>query len=409
MPSSLRPKNSIFSYWHSHTHCENNQWTERISGGRDLESTVTLEPRTPAQCWPYYFSPEQCSDRENHTYCTPTLGRLEKTLLQSSTDITNWEDRLQYEPFCKAYFQELEPRHDIFRYYRKLIQASQFADLFNIKWFSLHSVHSNHWNTTYSLTQFKFSNLENQLQQMLMQFDQQNNFTMEMVKNYEYYQMQVRHFDALLLRLMDQLESIKDENDRTCMFQAMTALSDKASTAERSQLWIRTIIKRHVQTLRSNLERYYVLQTVQQSFLALDNITDLHQDIIYQHQFQNGKIISFSKYQITDPVTTTEELSTTTQTTSTTTKEQTMTTSSEETTEVMTTTVSTTTQPDIDWEQVNKLDKLEAEKDTGPSIPILSSIVDTLIAIGSTVVYGVYQLCILSNTTINSNTTSVIP
>ena len=56
-------------------------------------------------------------------------------LLQSSTGITNWEDRLQYEPFCKAYFQELEPRHDIFRYYTKLIQASQFSDLFNIKWF----------------------------------------------------------------------------------------------------------------------------------------------------------------------------------------------------------------------------------------------------------------------------------
>jgi len=113
MPPSLRPKNSIFSYWQSHTRCENNQWTLRASDGRDLESTVTLEPRTSTQCWPYYFGPEQCSDRENHTYCTPTLGRLEKTLLQSSTDTTNWEDRLQYESFCKAYFQELEPRHDI--------------------------------------------------------------------------------------------------------------------------------------------------------------------------------------------------------------------------------------------------------------------------------------------------------
>ena len=113
MPPSLRPKNSIFSYWQSHARCENNQSTLRASDGRDLESTVTLEPRTSTQCWPYYFGPEQCSDRENHTYCTPTLGRLEKTLLQSSTDTTNWEDRLQYESFCKAYFQELEPRHDI--------------------------------------------------------------------------------------------------------------------------------------------------------------------------------------------------------------------------------------------------------------------------------------------------------
>jgi len=134
-----------------------------------------------------------------------------------------------------------------------------------------------------------------------------------MVKNYEYYQMQVRHFDSLLLRLMDQLESIKEENDHTRMFQTMTALSDKASTAERSQLWIRTIIKRHVQTLRSNLERYYVLRTIQQSLSTSDKITDLHQDIIYQHQFCNGEIISVPKYRIVDPLTTTEELFTTTQ------------------------------------------------------------------------------------------------
>jgi len=78
MPPSLRPKNSIFSHWRSHTHCENNQWTLRGSGGRDLGSTVTLEPRTSTQCWPYHINPEQCSDHENHTYCTPTLGRLEK-------------------------------------------------------------------------------------------------------------------------------------------------------------------------------------------------------------------------------------------------------------------------------------------------------------------------------------------
>jgi len=49
------------------------------------------------------------------------------------------------------------------------------------------------------------------MQQMLMQFDQQYNFTMEMVKNYEYYQMQVRHYDLLLSRSMDQLELITDE------------------------------------------------------------------------------------------------------------------------------------------------------------------------------------------------------
>jgi len=50
MPPSLRPKNSIFSCWYSHTHCENNQWTLRIIGGGDLESTVTLEQITSTQC-----------------------------------------------------------------------------------------------------------------------------------------------------------------------------------------------------------------------------------------------------------------------------------------------------------------------------------------------------------------------
>jgi len=65
--------------------------------------------------------------------------------------------------------------------------------------------------------------------------------------------------------------------------------------------------------LRSNLERYYVLKTIQQSLSTLDKITDLHQDVIYQHQFRNGKIISFPKFRIVDPTTTTEELLTTTQ------------------------------------------------------------------------------------------------
>jgi len=178
--------------------------------------------------------------------------------------------------------------------------------------------------------------------------------------------------------------------------------------------------------------RYYVLRTIQQSLSALNKITDLYRDIIYQDQFRNGRIISFPKYRIVDPMTTTEELSTTmhlstfadltasstpavitiqvtTQTILTTTKEQIMDTSAEETTEVTTTTVSTNNQPDIDWEKVNELDEQEAEKNTGISTPILSSIMDTLIVIGSTILYGAYQLCISPNTTINSNVTSVIP
>jgi len=97
--------------------------------------------------------------------------------------------------------------------------------------------------------------------------------------------MQVQHFDSLLLCSVDQLELIADTNDRIRLSQTMTTLSKKASTAERSQLWIRTIIKRHVQTLRSNLERYYVLRTIQTTLSAVNEITDLHRDIIYQHQF----------------------------------------------------------------------------------------------------------------------------
>jgi len=71
---------------------------------------------------------------------------------------------------------------------------------------------------------------------------------MELVQNYEHYQMKVRHFDLLLLRVMDQLESITDENDHIRLSQTTTALSNKANTAERSQSSIRSIIKHHVRT-----------------------------------------------------------------------------------------------------------------------------------------------------------------
>ena len=285
-----------------------------------------------------------------------------------------------------------------------MVQTGQFSELFNIKWFSLHSIQSINWNVAHTLTHANFSNLENQTQQTLLQYDQHNNFTVEMVKNYEYYQMQIRHFDSLLLRLMDQLESVTDTNDRLRLSQTMTTLSNKATAAERSQLWIRTIIKRHVQTLRSNLESYYVLKTIQQSLSTLDTITDLRQDIIYQHQFRNGKIISFPKFRIVDPITTTEEL-TTTQAIPITTKEQTVTTSSVETTTIVT----TTTQPEIDWENINELDEEESERNTGIFTPIFSSIVNTLMAIGSTIVYGVYQVCTSSNSTIHSNVVPTSP
>ena len=195
--------------------------------------------------------------------------------------------------------------------------------------------------------------MENQTQQILSQFDQQNNFTMEMVRNYDYYQMQIQHFDSLLLRVMDQLESITDENDRARLFQNMTVLSDEVGNAERNQVAIGSIIKRHVRTLRSDLESYYVTKIIQQSLSTLDTITDLHQDIIYEHQFQNGKIISSPKFRIVNP-TTTMEVSPTTQTTTTTITEQNRTSIPAKTTEVVTTTISTATSAATDWEKVNE-------------------------------------------------------
>jgi len=75
----------------------------------------------------------------------------------------------------------------------------------------------------------------------------------------------------------------------------------------------------------------------------------------------------------------------------------------------MTTTVSTTTQPEIDWEKVNELDEQESERNTGIFTPTLSSIVNTLMTIGSTIVCGVYQICISSDTATNSNVASVSP
>jgi len=112
----------------------------------------------------------------------------------------------------------------------------------------------------------------------------------------------------------------------------------------------------------------------------LNAITNLHQDIIYQHQFHNGKIISSPKFRIVD-ATTTNEL-TTTQTTSITTKEIAATTSSAATTEFKITTVSTTTLPEIDWEKVNELDEQESERNTGIVAPIITRIVNTLMTIG---------------------------
>ena len=116
---------------------------------------------------------------------------------------------------------------------------------------------------------------------------------------------------------------------------------------------------------------------------------------------------SVPKFRIIDPTTTTERL-TTTPITTTTTTEQVMTTSLSETAEIATTVISTTVQPDIDWEHVNELDEQETRENTGIGTPVLASIIGALIAVGSNIVYDIYQLCISSDTIVYSNITSVV-
>jgi len=85
------------------------------------------------------------------------LGRLEKTLLQLSTNITNWEDRLQYELFCKTYFPNMEPRRDIFRGYNELVQIRPLSKRIDTQWLSLHFMHLASGNLIHASRQFIFS------------------------------------------------------------------------------------------------------------------------------------------------------------------------------------------------------------------------------------------------------------
>ena len=86
--------------------------------------------------------------------------------------------------------------------------------------------------------------------------------------------MQVRHFNILLLRVMNQLESITDEGRRMRFFRTLSDFSNKARKAERSQLSLRSIIKRHARTLRNNLEHYDILKIIQQFLSTLDTLKD---------------------------------------------------------------------------------------------------------------------------------------
>lgn len=106
---SLRPRNSIFSYWGSYIHWENNQ---QILPESDLGSIVALAPRT------YHTSPSQRFRSQKSQLLYTHFGQTRKnTFTIISQTSRNREDRLQYEPFCKTYFPRLEPQRDIFRCY----------------------------------------------------------------------------------------------------------------------------------------------------------------------------------------------------------------------------------------------------------------------------------------------------
>jgi len=157
------------------------------------------------------------------------------------------------------------------------------------------------------------------------------------------------------------------------------------------------------------MECYYVLKTIQQYLSMLDALADLQQTIMYEHQFQNGKIVSFPKLRIVDPITTTEESTTTTITTTMIpTTETVKNTSTERTIKTTTTMISTTIRPEIDREQINVLDGQSIQNNTGIGTPVLDRIINVLFAVGSSIVYGIYQSCTFPDAVVNNNSTSVI-
>ena len=59
----------------------------------------------------------------------------------------------------------------------------------------------------------------------------------------------------------------------------------------------------------------------------------------------------------------------------------------------MTTISPTPTQPEIEWESVNEVDELEVQERQESSTSEFAGTIDILLTIGSTTVYGIYQLC----------------
>jgi len=114
------------------------------------------------------------------------MGRLENLLQTSET--RNWPHVLGYESLCKAHRKGHVSRSSMQRKYRELNNQGPMSRFINVKWFSMHLING---SVIPMSRQFNISYLENQTQQVLSQFDQQSNFTMEIVKNYDYYQIQI--------------------------------------------------------------------------------------------------------------------------------------------------------------------------------------------------------------------------
>lgn len=207
-----------------------------------LTSEITEEYSNHHHCWPYTCTP----GRQNHTYCTPTSGRLESVLLKSRTNITNWRNRLNTnlsaKPMYKALFQDV-------KYYHKLAEVGIFSDLLDIEWFSLNSTHLSNLSQVTLPMRTNLLDLEQTIQMRLLQFDRQYNYTLDIIKSYDYYMMQVRVLESLLLQSMDQSEVMTDQSTSIQVYKKMSERSDRATKAEQSQLCLQKILSRHAQTL----------------------------------------------------------------------------------------------------------------------------------------------------------------
>jgi len=289
-PPSLRTNNVIFSYIHYREHCEDQQWNQRKPNAL-LNSKITFSRSENVQCWRYNYDPKSCVE-QSRTYCNPTMGRLENLLQTSETG--NWPDELGYESLCKAYLKGQVPRSSMQRNYRELINQNPMSRFINANWFSLNINRFVQQDNEDLVSYTNISSLETMKKMMPSRFDNQSNYTLDKVRIYEQYDMKRRIFYYLEKQMDDQIYLYENVYRQSPLYRKKVRCNQKGQQAHESQQWLTKIIKKHVQLLRENLEGYYIFRMVQKYLFALDNVTDLHQDIIYQHQFRNGKKLSVS-------------------------------------------------------------------------------------------------------------------